>query len=701
MKSMRRRFVQRWGAGILVVGCAWLAGAAPAQAGSVDMVQVSDRFRVVAKKVLTQIVVARMKASCGEDARCLALVGALADLVPAVEAKDQAALEQAVRRLITQYTFYVGIEAAKLKLPLAGLAAEKGCQEAATGVGAHLAACVPELYLGRASACSSSKLVALAQACTSAEPLMAIVAHSAEVSGWQLAHGPRNVSDWILLAIDVEQALYDKRLSSPWANVALTALHELTTSKRSYFDQGMFVHDNVNARLAGLTGARDTALFSKRAAEFSRAVTACTPALAPTLAEWTTVSAQFAQAVRTGDSPAADVLAPLRSLQAATAGPDCGESDARLVRWLGNAANEALHMVSEIKAYRGIAFVAPLVGLVLDVVNGRDSAAVRKDALRWLVMAGYDRLTMPFDPPSCEAVAARLLGGDAVTLPNDTCRLARSTLGDFPPSLFAASPDGPLRFGQLVASLGNHQYVLANPSTATPSTAAQLLLRAGGAGDEDPEVLVMVARGDLEGAAARVLSQGSGKLLAAVRGRLGEDSRRVQQHFAVFEAVVEAAYGPLADLFSGGDRQAVLNNLANQAIKHVYEDEALNRTMLLVRVGLGATWSRYRDESTQLGLTLLDQFGLAYKWGGTHAWYAGAFAGGFLDALLRTQQDGENRNFWVAGATVGLTKISDTFPLGVEIHGGAALPFENLWSGKHGAMWGASLLVPIDLVFDD
>jgi hypothetical protein len=231
--------------------------------------------------------------------------------------------------------------------------------------------------------------------------------------------------------------------------------------------------------------------------------------------------------------------------------------------------------------------------------------------------------------------------------------------------------------------------------------AAQLLLRALGAIDEDTEPLVMLARGDLEGAAVRVLSQGGVKLLEAVRMRLGDDAKQMQEHGAVLNAVVEAAFAPLVDLFSGGDRQAILGNLANQAIKHVYEDESLNRTMLLVRLGLGATWSHYRDENAQVGLTLLDQFGLAYKWGGTHEYYLGGFAGGFLDALVRTQQDGTKRNFWVTGATAGLTKFSESFPLGIEFHAGAALPFENLYSGRHGLMWGASLIVPIDLVLDD
>jgi hypothetical protein len=700
MNSMHSRSARRWVAAAMVVGCLWLARPAPVMAGTAEMAQVSDRFRAVAKKVLTKIVVARMKASCGDNGRCLALVGALADLVPAVAAKDQNALEEAVRRLITQYTFYVGFEAAKLKLSLEGLASAKGCQEAATRVSSHLLVCVPELYLGRASACSSGKLLELTKACVATEPLIMAMADSAKASGWQFAHGPRNASDWILLAVDVEQALYDKHLSSPWANLALTTLHALATSKRSYFDQGILVHDNVNERLAGLTGARNNSLFPKKPEDISHAVASCAPALASELAAWTDMAPQFASAVRSGELPNQKGLAPLRALRGATAAPGCSKKDELQVRALGNAANEALHMVSEIRAYRGIAFVAPLVGLVLDVVNGRDSAAVRKDALRWLVVAGYDRLTMALDPPSCEAAAARLLGGDVVTLPTGTCQLAYAELADFPAKLFTAAHGRNLRPAQMVASLGNNQFVLADPGSVKLSMAAQLLLRAPDDSDQDTEPLVMLARGDLEGAAVRVLSEGGVKLLDAVRIRLGDDAKQIQKHGAVLNAVVEAAYAPLVDLFSGGDRQAILGNLANQAIKHVYEDEALNRTMLLVRLGLGATWSYYRDENAQVGLTLLDQFGLAYKWRCKREYYVGGFVGGFLDALVRTQQDGTKRNLWVAGATAGLTKFSESFPLGIEIHGGAALPFENLYSGRHGLMWGASLIVPIDLVLD-
>lgn len=251
--------------------------------------------------------------------------------------------------------------------------------------------------------------------------------------------------------------------------------------------------------------------------------------------------------------------------------------------------------------------------------------------------------------------------------------------------------------------MGKGQYVLASTKQIDLTAAAQLVLRSWGQASSDPlaEALLLLARGDVEGAGARVLSQAGTRLFAAVRDQLERDKANLGEHVIVIDAVIQAAFEPLTEIFAGGDRQVILTNLANQALTHALEDQALNRTPLLVRVGLGATWTRFEGAGNKVSLTVLDQFGLALKGGGVHELYVGLFAGGFIDALIRTQTDGSARNFWVTGATAGVTRFSETLPLGLELHAGGALPFTDLAHGPRSWMAGLSLLVPIDLVLDD
>jgi len=307
-------------------------------------------------------------------------------------------------------------------------------------------------------------------------------------------------------------------------------------------------------------------------------------------------------------------------------------------------------------------------------------------------------------------LAARLWAGDVAAWPVTGCtpQLAASSAAaaaldaGAPSDFFKKLPEDKFGPGPALTAVGNGRYLLASPKSIDLPAAAQLVLRAAGQTDAaEPmnEALLLLARGDLEDAGARVLSQAGTRLFAAVRDQLARDKSRLGDHVVVIDAVIEAAFEPLTEIFAGGDRQVILGNLANQALTHALEDQSLNRTPLLVRVGLGGTWTDLGGR--RVSLTVLDQFGLALKRGGVHELYVGVFAGGFIDALIRTQTDGTARNFWVTGVTAGVTRLSETLPLGIELHAGGALPFTDLAHGPRSWMGGLSLLVPIDLVLDD
>jgi hypothetical protein len=165
--------------------------------------------------------------------------------------------------------------------------------------------------------------------------------------------------------------------------------------------------------------------------------------------------------------------------------------------------------------------------------------------------------------------------------------------------------------------------------------------------------------------------------------------------------LVQGAYDPVADYLwgvGGEDSPAI----AERIYKNLLESKALDSTPLVLNVGLGFNqiWLQ-GDRDSFSALTVVDKIGVAlYKcFSREHVFELGLFAGGFLDALIRTAaEEGEDKRYWLAGVNVGWTRING-MDFGFELHAAAAMPFE-LDRDEIGFTLGAAVVVPFDLVFD-
>ena len=167
--------------------------------------------------------------------------------------------------------------------------------------------------------------------------------------------------------------------------------------------------------------------------------------------------------------------------------------------------------------------------------------------------------------------------------------------------------------------------------------------------------------------------------------------------------LVGAVYDPIIEYISIEDpTEADRRRLATRAYKKALELDPLSRTPLLFNVGPGATGLTRFGGDDSLHLTLLDKFGLAYRWGERNQGELGLFVGGFLDAIIRTATDSpEERQYWLAGATIGQRQFQ-CVPFGLGVHVAAALPFDLSKTGDRIALAGGLVLtVPADIAFGE
>jgi hypothetical protein len=172
--------------------------------------------------------------------------------------------------------------------------------------------------------------------------------------------------------------------------------------------------------------------------------------------------------------------------------------------------------------------------------------------------------------------------------------------------------------------------------------------------------------------------------------------------------LVLGVYRPIVD-FYWSDTEAKPggpSDVAGTVYRSLLASPVLDYTPIILNVGLGAnyvvgsreTWGR----NGYGALTVLDKIGVAaYKRSGVSSQFeTGLFAGGFLDALIRTAADsGKDKRYWLLGWTVGWPRLWGA-SIGFEAHAGAAMPFDLGASGKYGFACGASVVVPFTWVFE-
>jgi hypothetical protein len=252
------------------------------------------------------------------------------------------------------------------------------------------------------------------------------------------------------------------------------------------------------------------------------------------------------------------------------------------------------------------------------------------------------------------------------------------------------------------------------------------LRRGGGgrAGEVDPAVLTRCARALAEGdtAAARLvlLRAGSDLLAAHLEAVTAEmvgasevrcrEDRRARTIFSglgagcAVHALLKGAYRPVAEYYWAGGTDA--EGLATAGYRGLLADEALRYTPIILNVGLGATVVAGRASQWGTGgyaaLTVIDKIGVAFykRLDERNPFEVGAFAGGFLDALVRTAADsGTEHRYWLLGVTAGWPRLGG-LDLGLELHAGAAMPFELSSRAAYGFAAGAAMVVPFETVLE-
>jgi hypothetical protein len=168
--------------------------------------------------------------------------------------------------------------------------------------------------------------------------------------------------------------------------------------------------------------------------------------------------------------------------------------------------------------------------------------------------------------------------------------------------------------------------------------------------------------------------------------------------------LTDAAYEPLMNAVTTPGSQGDAGRLARQLYLKLDELDPLGTTPLLFNIGPGVTMlTRFGSNEPTAHFTLLDKFGLAHRFGQRKAWEVGLFAGGFVDAIIRTAAEGEDADpYWLLGGTFGYRRFSPRYPFGFEVHVAAAMPFDtSSFDDKVAAAAGLNLIVPAELAFTE
>jgi len=173
--------------------------------------------------------------------------------------------------------------------------------------------------------------------------------------------------------------------------------------------------------------------------------------------------------------------------------------------------------------------------------------------------------------------------------------------------------------------------------------------------------------------------------------------------------LVKSAYYPMADvLWEAGAGSMSSAEIASRAYRSLQQSEHLDYAPLILNVGLGVNYiTGFTSSSIWSGgygaFTLLDKYGVAFWRRRTERsrYEFGLFAGGFMDALVRTLADsGEDERFWLLGLTAGAPRLRG-LDLGLEAHAAVAMPFRLDQSERYGLSFGVAVVVPFDLLFGE
>ncbi|MBV8757241.1 MAG: hypothetical protein JO257_08210 [Deltaproteobacteria bacterium] len=198
-------------------------------------------------------------------------------------------------------------------------------------------------------------------------------------------------------------------------------------------------------------------------------------------------------------------------------------------------------------------------------------------------------------------------------------------------------------------------------------------------------------------------------------GKSSEDCENAARSTSIFSGIdaacaahilIQSAYYPIADsLWDTGLSSDNVSVIATQTYKSLLQNHSLDRTPIILTLGLGANqvWG-HSDVwgSGETALTVLDKFGVAFYKHSEDRWTfeTGPFVGGFLDALVRTATgDGKEHRNWIAGYTAGFPRLQGV-DIGFELHAGVAVPFD-IKSHDVGFVVGAALVIPFSTLFEN
>ncbi len=734
--------------------------ALPARAQAPDaQAYVSDQFRKVARKAFRQVVAAQLEAACPDDKPfCKPAVRPLADALDAALSGNDTPLKQALDEFFLASSSAALLTASldpsavpELAGPIAEVAACLGATLAGRG---ERGACLLgtkalEALKPFVSAAAPAHLQRLQQAVASGSPVDA--ADVLHVLADAATHEKVQRPDLRILLL---------RLAAFASYGTEGGLFQ--PSLKFFLESGTEACDPTGTKrivecdlLDYTPGTASWALWAPGADAARRASLAkCSDGRA---------ARAFDAWVQKRDDTAAPYLAQLRLAFLRGERPDLGPLEALRLDGVTCDEPEAQKAVAELRRHARY-LLAPLVveaavkdyGLpalaaaaLLDYVRTNDKPAFER-ALRTVLVVGaaqaagrkrsLDLLAdeKPGEPlkvtslnrpttakmlESCEArTVSALLGARPITLPEAKKCLSVATGAEVDVPALAQPPAGApspewlqqhasqleAAFKGLLAEQG------ASTTLGTPlgTLDARRLLRAA---DELVAGRPEVVRTLLTRAAVDLLAS---RLNGFVRDLVGKerdaclDDRRTVTLFDSAQAactalfLIEGAYRPLADYYWAAQEGTAptTSNLYRQLLAV----HGLERSLFLFNVGLGVTLVAGDPGSTWGGtpytaLTVVDKVGLAVvkHHGPRSRFEAGVFAGGFLDAIVKTASgEGKDERFWLLGATVGWTRMGGV-DVGVELHVAAAMPFELTAANRYGFATGLALVVPWSLVLDD